>query len=713
MDHSTPRQHYDDLQQKIHFHNHCYHVLDAPVISDLEFDRLLAELKAIEAEHPEWVTAASPSQRAGAAPAERFEKVRHPRPILSLANAFGADDARAWFERIRKLDDRVETSAFVVEPKIDGLSVVLHYRDGVFVQGATRGDGEIGEDISANLRTVGAIPLRIPVQAVAGGPATMNRDQPGQLSIFKSPASPSTLSGLPAYLVVRGEAFLMIRDFEALNQRLEEAGEKTYLNPRNTAAGSLRQLDPAITAARPLTLLVYQVIHAQGGDVPGSQWETLEWLKALGFPVTNAARRFSDLESAIAYTETWAKRRDELGYEADGMVIKLDNLALSADLGFVGKDPRGAVAFKFPGREVTTSLKEIRVNVGRTGVLTPYAVLQPVEISGVIVERATLHNFDFISEKDIRTGDRVLVKRAGEVIPYVIGPVPGVRTGAERPYVPPATCPACRQPVEHFAGEVAWYCVNAACPAQLVRNIEHFVSRSALDIRGLGIKIVEQLIAEGLVQDVADLYTLQKEQLLELEGFADKKAENLIQAIRASANQPLQRLLTALGIRGVGEVVAADLARTFGSLDALAEASAEDLQTLEGIGPNIAAGIVDWFSRAQNQKVLEKLRAARVWPVSRQPSAVGGQQPGPLAGMAFVVTGTLPTLSREGAREFIEQHGGKVTDSVSKKTSYLLLGENPGSKLEKARTLGVEVIREDDLRRLCGLEKDAFGRPSK
>jgi len=428
--------HYEELKSQVNFHNYRYHVLDAPVISDLEYDRLLNELKQIEAEHADWITSDSPTQRAGARPADRFEKIRHPAAILSLANAFGAEDARAWLERVKKIDDRVEKARFVVEPKIDGLSVVLHYRDGLFIQGATRGDGEIGEDITTNLRTIRTIPLRIPVDAKGPKP--------------------------PKYLVIRGEAFIPIKEFDELNRRLEEAGEKTYLNPRNTAAGSLRQLDPQLTASRPLTLLVYQIVHSEGGKVPTSQWEILEYLKALGFPVADVSKRFDNLDSAIKYTETWNEGRDKLSYEADGMVIKIDDLDLAADLGFVGKDPRGAIAFKFPAREVTTTLNDIGVAVGRTGVLTPYAMLEPVEIGGVVVERATLHNFDFIAEKDIRVGDRVLIKRAGEVIPYVIGPVIDARTGKEKKYKPPTKCPTCAQAVEHFEGEVAWYCVNAA-----------------------------------------------------------------------------------------------------------------------------------------------------------------------------------------------------------------------------------------------------------
>jgi DNA ligase (NAD+) len=697
MDTSSLKSRYEELKQQVHFHNYRYHVLDAPVISDLEYDRLLAELRQIETNHPDWVTPDSPTQRAGAVPSEKFEKVRHPRPILSLANAFGAEDARAWYDRVRRLDDRVERTRFVVEPKIDGLSVVLHYRNGIFVQGATRGDGEIGEDITANLRTVKAIPLRIPVEG-----RMSNIRKPELLPLFSS-SQPSAFDiQLPSYLVVRGEVFIPIKEFDKLNRKLEEAGEKTYLNPRNTAAGSLRQLDPSITASRPLTLLVYQVVYSEGGKVPSSQWELLEWLKALGFPITDSASHFNNIEEAISYTQTWDKRRDELSYEADGMVIKIDDLRLAAELGFVGKDPRGAIAFKFPAREVTTQLLGIEVEVGRTGVLTPRAALEPVEINGVIVKNATLHNFDYISEKDIRPGDRVLVKRAGEVIPYVIGPVVDLRTGAEKPYLPPTACPACGQPVEHFEGEVAWYCVNAACPAQLVRNLEHFVSKGAMDITGLGIKIVEQLIAEGLVKDVADLYALTKEQLLGLEGFADKKADNLLAAIAASKNQPLARLLTALGVRGVGEVSAADLSRAFPSLSLLAKADEAQLQMVSGIGPNIAEAIVDWFNRPRNRTVLEKLKAFGVWPVNPQSSVVNPQTSGPLAGMTFVVTGTLPTLSREGVKEYIEQHGGKVTDSVSKNTSYLVLGEAPGSKLQKAQALGVKVIGEEELRKLSG-----------
>jgi DNA ligase (NAD+) len=683
MSTTSLRSRYEELKQKIHFHNYRYHVLDDPIISDVEFDRLLKEFRQLEAEHADWITSDSPTLRAGAKPADRFEKVRHPAPILSLANAFGAEDARGWYERVIRIDDRAERAKFVVEPKIDGLSVVLHYRDGLFVQGATRGDGEIGEDITANLRTVKTIPLHIPVD----------------------PKGPKP----PAYLVVRGEAFMPIKDFEKLNQQLAEEGKKPYLNPRNTAAGSLRVLDPAITASRSLTLLVYQIVHSEGGKVPTSQWELLEYLKALGFPVTDIAKRFNDIEDAIGYTESWDKKRDELEYEADGMVIKIDDLKLAADLGFVGKDPRGAIAFKFPAREVTTKLQDIKINVGRTGMLIPNAVLEPVEIGGVVVERATLHNFDYIAEKDIRIGDRVLVKRAGEVIPYVIGPVVDARTGKEKKYKPPTVCPACGQPAERFDDEVAWYCVNAACPAQLIRNVEHFVSHGAMDIVGMGVRIVQKLIEIGKVKDVADIYRLKRADILEAVTKKERKtekeppgkvADNLLSSIEASKTRSLGRLITALGIRGVGEVSAYDLARHFTDLDALSKAKAEQLDALDGIGTSVAESVAEWFSLPANKAVIKKLKAAGVWPQGGETANAKSRASDALDGKTFVITGTLPTFSRDDAKELIESHGGKVTDSVSKKTSYLVLGEEPGSKYEKAKSLGVKIIDEDGLRKL-------------
>ncbi len=678
MNSSSPLfQRLQQLRKEIHYHDYRYHVLDEPVISDYEYDQLMIELRSIEAEHPEWITPDSPSQRAGASPLDKFVKIRHPAPILSLANAFDETGVRAWYDRIRRLDDRVERADFTVEPKIDGLTVVLRYENGLFVQGTTRGDGIIGEDITQNLRTIRSLPLTIPV----------------------SPQGPPA----PEVLVVRAEAYMPIKEFKELNRRLEEAGEKTYLNPRNTAAGSLRQLDPTLTASRPLTILCYAIINrAQLNPEtrPKTQLETIKYLHDLGFPVPESIF-VPDIDSAIAACKKLEARRDTLTYEADGSVIKVNSLALSADLGVVGKDPRGSLAYKFVAREVTTLLQDIGVNVGRTGVLTPFAELEPVNIGGVIVKHATLNNFDYIRDKDIRIGDRVQVIRSGDVIPYVVGPIVAVRTGAERVFQPPQVCPVCKQPVEHFPGEVAWYCVNFSCPAQLIRNLEHFVSRGAMDIVGMGIRIVEQLVVAGLVKDVADLYYLKKEDFLKLDGFADKKADNLVASLEASRQRPLSRVINALGIRGVGEVMAVDLARYYPDLDTLSRASLVDLQRIEGVGPNIAQAIVDWFARPANQNVIEKLHKAGVWP-QEQIQPQGGAADGPLSGLTFVVTGTLPTLSREQAKEYIEAHGGKVIDSVSKKTSYLVLGENPGSKLEKARSFGVPVLDEEGLKKLAG-----------
>ncbi len=659
------------LQSEINFHNYRYHVLDQPLISDYEYDMLIKRLRELEARHPDLVKEDSPTQRAGAAPLDKFSKVRHPAPILSLANAFNHEDLNAWYDRIQKMDSRVADSGFVLEPKIDGLTVVLRYENGVLVQGATRGDGEVGEDITANVRTIKSIPLRIPVVADS--------------------------VKVPDLFVVRGEVFILRDDFVKLNRQLEEAGEKTYQNPRNTAAGSLRQLDPALTSTRPLTILTYAIVQSSE-PMPATQWQLLRTLRSYGFPVSDLSEKVGSMQEVFARTAEWVEKRDSIPFEVDGVVIKLDELRVAERLGFVGKDPRGAIALKYPAREVTTILKDIGVNVGRTGVLTPFAIFEPVEVGGVTVSKATLHNFDFIAEKDIRILDRVLIKRAGDVIPYVIGPIIDARTGREKSFKMPDTCPSCGQAVEHLGGEVAWYCVNTSCPAQLVRNLEHFVSRGAMDIVGLGIKIVEQLAESGLVKDVADLFKLTKNDLLTLEGFADKKADNLVEGIQAARNQTLTRLIIGLGIRGVGEVAAADLAKKYQDLDQLSRASATDLQTMDGFGPNTAEAIVDWFSRPANLALVQKLKNLEVWP-STSPNDLTEVRD-VLAGKTFVITGTLPTFSREEAKNFIESNGGKVTDSVSKKTDFLVVGENAGSKLEKAISLGIPQLNEENLKKL-------------
>ncbi len=654
------------LRAAIHHHNYRYHVLDDPEISDAEFDALMRELRALEEAHPELRTPDSPTMRVGGAPRERFAKVRHPAPMLSLNNVFDDAELFAWNERALRLLPQGTVLSYVVEPKIDGLSVVLHYEQGAFVLGATRGDGEVGEDVTANLRTVRTVPLRIPVEP-------------------RGPAAPERL-------VVRGEIYMTRADFDRFNAEQAARGERVYANPRNFAAGSLRQLDPTVTATRPLRLWAYQIVEARGVDLE-THWETLQLLRALGFPVAGECRRCATIEEVAAHCAQWVQRRDELPYDIDGIVVKIDALEMQRRLGSVGNAPRWAVAYKFPSTEVVTRLLDIGVNVGRTGVLMPYAILEPAQVGGVIVRSATLHNEDYIRERDIRIGDHVVVKRAGEVIPQVLRPVPELRTGKERVFHLPRTCPACGEKVVRREGEVATYCVNSACPAQLVRSVEYFVSRGAMDIDGFGIRQAEQFVAAGLLHDVADIFSLRREQLEGMPGYQTKRIENLLRAIERAKERPVWRVLAALGIRGVGEVVAQALIEHFGSIDALLEARVEDLSAIPGIGPTLAQNVVDWFASPHNRAVVEKLRAAGV-RLAEERKAEESDGPRPLEGLTFVVTGTLPSMSRERATELIRNAGGKVTGSVSQKTSYVVAGEAPGSKLDKARKLGVPVIDE-------------------
>ncbi len=666
------RKRLGELRREINFHNYRYHVEQLPIISDYEFDMLLRELVELEGTYPDLITPDSPTQRAGAQAGERFVRVQHPGPILSLGNAFDGDEVRAWYQRILKLDQRVAKAEFVVEPKFDGLTVVLHYENGIFVLGSTRGDGEFGEDITANLRTVRSLPLEIPVDNSKGLQASSR-------------------------FVVRGEALIFRADFEEMNRRLQEAGERTYVNPRNTASGTLRQLDSGETAAKPISLFCYSIV-ATDGEMPSTQWEILQYLRELGFPVAEGVSLKGDIEDTIKAGDIWVEKRDTLPYETDGVVIKVNETSLYQDLGVVGKDPRGAIALKFPAQVVTTKLLDIGFNVGRTGVITPYAILEPVTVGGVTVRKATLHNFDFIAEKDIRPGDRVEVKRAGDVIPYVIGPIEAARDGSQKPYRIPKMCPFCDHKLEQFPGEVAIYCVNAACPERLIRNVEYFSSRGAMDIEGMGIKIAEQLVDGGLIEDIADIFSLTKEDFLTLEGFADKKAENLVQAISAATNRDLSRLIAALGIRGVGDVVASDLARKFRTLERLTKTNAAELEAMEGIGPNIAKAIVDWFPQPGNQSVLAKLNAIAQWKSEADPADSGIEQT--VNGLTFVLTGSLSGMTRTDAKKLIEKHGGKVTGSVSKRTNYLVAGDSPGSKLDKANALGVEILDEQSLLKL-------------
>ncbi|MCD6356298.1 MAG: NAD-dependent DNA ligase LigA [Anaerolineaceae bacterium] len=669
MDKAKEYKAYKELVHKINYHNYRYHVKDDPVISDYEFDQLLLTLRKIEQKHPEWISPDSPTQRSGAPPAERFEKVPHPERILSLGNAFSIEDIRNWYERITKLDERVKDAEFVLEPKIDGLTVLMHYKNGVFVQGATRGNGEIGEDVTQNIKTIPSVPLHIPI---------------GNVSI-----------SIPEDLFVRAETFIAIDDFNQLNKSLKEKGLRTYQNPRNTAAGSLRVLDSSLVAKRPLRILAYSII---GNNPNKTQWKTLEYLKVLGFPVAEIAKKYKSFNDMISDIKNWETYRDTLNYQIDGIVVKINDLQISKDLGFVGKDPRGAIALKFPAREVTTELLDIRVNVGRTGILTPYAILKPVRIGGVTIKQATLHNFDYIAEKDIRIGDRVLVKRAGDVIPYIIGPIIDVRKVNSKRYLPPRVCPSCGNPVKSLPGEVGWYCVNSTCPAQIIRHIEHFVSRIAMNIVGMGEKIVKQLVEKRLISDVADIYTLKKKDLLSLEGFAEKKADNLLNAIELSKKRPLSNLITALGIRGIGEIAAEVVAKHFHDLEALSKAKLSDIEKIEGFGPNMAQSIVQWFSLDKNKQVVEKLRTNGVWPINEINDRKISKS---LEGMRFVVTGSLSEFTRNEIKNFIKLHGGKVSDSVSKKTNFLVMGKNPGSKLEKAKALGVRILSEKELKQLA------------
>jgi DNA ligase (NAD+) len=687
------------LREILNAHNYRYYVLNRPTVSDGEYDALMDELRELEATYPALQTPDSPTQRVGSEPSEGFVKVTHPAPILSLDKATNRDEIFAWHTRISKLlpEDHPPLN-YVVEPKFDGLTVVLHYQNGLLTLGATRGNGQIGEDITGNLRTVTALPLRIPVGGAAARSQGIWRSPASGGETLESRRTPLSEGDIPPTFVIRGEVLILLKDFEALNERLVEAGEDPFANPRNAAAGSLRQLDPRITAQRPLFLYAYSIVTADG-PVPATQWETLQYLKALGFPIAeDVIRRFETLDEVAAYCEAMDKRRETLPYEADGLVIKIDNLATQDALGAVGGRPRGAVAYKFPPQEATTRLHDVEFSVGRTGIITPTALLAPVPIAGVTVSRATLHNFDFIQERDIRVGDRVLIHRAGDVIPYVVGPIKEQRTGQEQPIAPPEECPSCGDPVIHPEGEVAYMCINAACPAQRVQRLTYFTH--VMDIEGLGERTATQLVDQGLVKDPSDLYYLKKDALLALEGFADKKAENLLRAIAESKAQPLGRVLAALGIRGIGGTVAHVLTTAFPALDALAEAPEEAVAAVEGIGPITAENLKAWFEHGHNREMVEKLRAAGLH-LTADVDARATTGPHPLENMTFVITGTL-SQPRSAIKAWIESQGGKVTGSVSQKTDYLVIGENPGgTKYNRAQTLDIPMLSEEALYELA------------
>jgi DNA ligase (NAD+) len=661
------------LRGEIARHLRLYHQDDAPEISDAEYDALYRELVQLEEENPELRTPDSPTQQVGAPAVAGFAKVVHRQPMLSLANARDADELLAWDARVRRLLADAELDEglrYVTEPKIDGLAISLVYEDGVFTLGATRGDGTVGEDVTQNLRTVGSIPRRL---RLADGEAP------------------------PPLLEVRGEVYLPTADFEKLNEERAARGEATFVNPRNSAAGSLRQKDPAKTAQRPLAVWCY-AIGARQGIAFDSHHQAIEWLGEHGVRVNPLTRTHDSVEEVAARCAELEEQRASLEYDIDGVVVKVDRYDQQDALGVVGRDPRWAVAFKFKPITAMTRLRNIAVNVGRTGALNPFAELDPVVVGGVVVKLATLHNEDDILRKDIRIGDMVVVQRAGDVIPQVVGPVTARRDGTERVFHMPDRCPACDQPVERIEGEAKYFCVNRACPTRGYRLLEHFASRGCMDIDGVGEKLVYRFWELELVRRPVDFYRLSVEQLLPLEGFQQRSAENVIAAIDASRSRPFGRVLFALGIPRIGDTTADLLARHFRSMEALRAAGAEEIEAVEGIGPIVAGAVAAWFGDPDHVQLVEELAEAGV-TMALAPGEAETVE-GPLSGLTLVVTGTLETFSRDGAREAIEAQGGKVTDSVSKKTAYVVVGEKAGSKREKAQKLGVPTLDEDAFRSL-------------
>jgi DNA ligase (NAD+) len=657
------------LRSQLERANHAYYTLDAPEISDGEYDRLFRELQALEAEHPELLTPDSPTQRVGAPPASALAKYRHRRPMLSLANAFSAEELAAWEQRNARLVAEVLSAGYTTEVKIDGAAVSLTYERGRLSMGATRGNGVIGEDITANLKTIPDVPL-----------------------VLKG-------SGHPAVIEIRGEVYMPYDSFVRVNRQREEAGEPPLANPRNAAAGGLRQLDPNLTRQRRLRMFAFQIETIEGRLGARTHQEELELLEQWGFQVEKHREHHADLAAVERRAEELESVLATLPFQADGVVVKVDRLSLHPELGVVGeREPRWAIARKFAPEVAQTRLKAIHVNVGRTGALNPWAELEPVELGGVVVSRATLHNEDLIAQKDIRIGDWVEVVRAGEVIPQLLGPLRDRRTGDEEPFAMPDACPVCGTPVERPTDEAMRYCPNISCPGRVLESIVHFASRGAMDIRGLGYERVRQLLQEGLIHDVADLYDLDVERLVRLERFAEQSASQLVQAIAASKERPLSLLLFGLGIRHVGYTVAQLLARRFGSMDALMKATEAGINDVPGIGSAIAEAVVHFFGESRNRGLIERLRQTGLQLT--EPTAVA--EGGPLAGKTYVLTGTLPTLSRSEATQLIERAGGRVISSVSKKTDAVVAGEDPGSKLEKAKALGVEVIGEEELVRRVG-----------
>lgn len=670
MGSTDPLDRVQELRSQLNYHNHRYYVLDDTEISDSQYDELIRELRKIEETHPNLVTPDSPTQRVGAEPLEEFTQAEHPMPLLSLGNAFDDDEFMTWHARIA---DLLEEPQFDMscELKFDGLAIALTYEDSLLVRGATRGNGQVGEDVTANMRTIRSIPLSVPKDA-------------------------------PKIFEVRGEVIFPKSKFEAFNEQRVAGGLPPYAHPRNTAAGSIRQIDPRNTASRPLDIYVYSLGYAEPMEFE-THWETMQALADLGFKINPNNRLVHTADEVLDYYKQWVEGWADLDYGCDGAVIKVNRFDYQRHLGVVGREPRWAIAYKFPATQATTRLNSIDVNVGRTGSINPYAVLEPVNINGVMVKQATLHNADYIKAKDLRIGDWVVVERAGEVIPQVVSSVVSKRIGEENKFEMPATCPSCCEPVVRT--EAIHLCINATCPEQLIRLLEHFVSKGAMDIDGLGVKQTTVLLEKGLIHDVADLYTLNKDDLLQLERFGETSVANLLAAIEASKQRPFSRVLVAVGIQNVGVEVAELLARHFPNIDVLMTPAQEDLEAVSSIGPKIAAGVVAYFQNESNRTVIEKLRAAGLTMEGEEREEVGEQV---LKGLRFVVTGRLEQFSRSDITGKIKDLGGAVSGSVSKKTDYLVAGEDAGSKLADAEKLEVKVLTEDEFLELL---KQGFLQP--
>lgn len=656
----TPAENAEELRRMINIHNHSYYVLNDSKISDSEYDHMLQELRSIESEYPELLTPDSPTQRVGGSPADGFTQVTHSTPMLSLANAFNREDLENWLRRTKNLVDGAEFQ-LVCELKIDGLAVNLTYENGVFVKGATRGDGRVGEDVTQNLRTIKTIPLAL-------------------------------LKGAPNHLEVRGEVYLPIPEFRRMNEKLAAKGEQLYMNPRNTGAGSVRNLNPKVTAARNMAIWVYSLNESGAVPPADAHWDTLEWLKTLGFRINPHNRLCSNLEEVIDFYDQWVEARHDLPYEADGVVVKVSSLSLQRQLGIAGREPRWAIAYKFPAEKAVTKLLDIGINVGRTGSLNPYAILEPVIVGGVTVQHASLHNEEDIHRKDIRVRDMVIIERAGDVIPHILGPVLAERPKDSEEFKMPYDCPECGTAVVKPEDEAMHRCPNTSCPAQFFELLKHFVSKGGIDIDGLGEQWCRILIDQGLVTDLAGLYYLRKPDLMQLDRMGDKLATKIMANIEASKGKPLARLIFALGIIHVGSEVAELLARTYNDVQEMAAATDEELAEIIGIGPKIAASVGSYFRVESNQIVIEKLRAAGVSMKQDQTFINAGTRP--LNGKTFVITGTLLSFSRKESESRIKGLGGKVTSSVTKNTDYVVVGESPGSKLDVAKRLGTNILDE-------------------